>query len=188
MATVFGICKDPYHLQRTVEALRLGGFRNVDIAVLHPDRRRDDEGSQNANARLAEDVGAGAGTGMILGGVLGFLASIVSLFFPGLSPLVPTEPLTVSLVGAGVGGILGGLTGVLIGGLSLQELTTKNHEAMATSRGIVLSIHAGSPEWMRKAQKILAECLFTDVFTASEAVCDTQSFESDRLRSSGGNF
>ena len=187
-ATVFGICKHRPHLEKTVTALRLGGFRDDDISVIYPDRTSVRHVAHSHDSRPDQNVGAGARIGIILGGILGFWASIRALSVYALSPLLAAGPFLASLAGAGVGSTVGGLTGLLIGRLRVQEPETKRHEEIAMPRGILLSIHVNGPAWNRKARKILTECQLTDVFSACETVSNATSSDGDPQRRCSGIF
>ena len=172
--SVFGICKDVPHLERTVDALRLAGFRSDDISALFPNRTSTRDFAHEHNTKAPEGAAAGAGTGIVLGGTLGWLVGIGALAIPGLGPFIAAGPLMVALAGAGVGGTVGGLTGAIIG-FGIPEFEAKRYEGMVLSGGVLLSVHADNTEWTRKAKRVLSDCQLTDISSSGEAIADTKS-------------
>ena len=98
---VFGIYRDRTSVENAVDTLRQEGFRNTDISVLFP----HNEGTKDFAARKAtkapEGTAAGATTGAIVGGGLGWLAGIGALAIPGLGPLIAAGPIVAALAGVG---------------------------------------------------------------------------------------
>ena len=183
--SVFGICRDLPQLETTVQSLRLGGFRNGDISVFYPNRTKGRGHAKREDSRFDDDIGMGAGAGIVLGGVFGFVLSICASLVHGPHFLVATGPVLASLAGGGIGCTVGGLIGALLGG---EDLDREPHRESGGSRGILLSIHTESPEWAWKAKKILTECQLTERFSASEPVSNTNSSEVNPRRSSSGSF
>lgn len=171
---VFGICRDLAQLERSVDTLRLAGFRSDDISALFPDKQSTRDFAHEHNTKAPEGAAAGAGTGLVLGGALGWLVGAGALAIPGLGPFVAAGPLMAALAGAGVGSAVGGVTGALIG-VGIPEFEAKRYEGIIMSGGLLLSVHSDNPEWTRKAKKILTDCQLTDVATAAEASADVKS-------------
>lgn len=171
---VFGICRDIPHLEKTVDALRLAGFRSDDISALFPDKKSSRDFAHEHNTKAPEGAATGGGTGMVLGGALGWLVGIGALAIPGLGPFIAAGPLMAALAGAGVGGAVGGLAGALIG-LGTPEFEAKRYEGMVRSGGILLSVHSDNSEWTSKAKKIMTDCQLTEVSSAGEASADVKS-------------
>jgi hypothetical protein len=84
-----------------VDSLKLEGFSNNDISALFPDRTGTRDFAHEKGTKAPEGAAAGAGTGALLGGTLGWLAGIGSLAIPGVGPFVAagTRP-TICLVSA----------------------------------------------------------------------------------------
>ncbi len=106
--------------------------------------------------KSAEGAVAGGGTGAIVGGALGWLASIGLLVIPGVGPFVAAGPIVAALAGIGAGGAIGGTTGALIG-LGIPEYQAKRYEGRMRKGGILLSVHADDQEWIRKGRQILEQ-------------------------------
>src|SRR5438105_10535688 len=107
---VFGIYRNQAGVERGVEALKSEGFRNTDISVLFPQNEGTKDFAHERGTKAPEGAVAGAGSGAIIGGALGWLAGIGALAIPGLGPFVAAGPIVTALSGVGVGGALGGLT------------------------------------------------------------------------------
>ncbi len=171
---VFGICRDIPHLERAVDALRLAGFRSDDISALFPDKKSSRDFAHEHSTKAPEGAVTGGGTGMVLGGALGWLVGIGALAIPGLGPFIAAGPLMSTLAGVGVGGAVGGLAGALIG-MGIPEFEAKRYEGMVKSGGVLLSVHSDNSDWARKAKKILTDCQLTEVSSAGEASADVKS-------------
>ena len=108
---VFGIYQDRPTVESAVDMLQQGGFRNTDISVLFPYNEGTKDFAAEKNTKAPEGTAAGAGTGAVVGGTLGWLAGIGALAIPGLGPFIAAGPIMAALAGVGVGGAIGGLTG-----------------------------------------------------------------------------
>ena len=89
---VFGIYQTQADVEYAVEALRTEGFRNTDVSVLFPDNKGTKDFAIEKNTKAPEGTAAGATTGSVIGGVLGWLAGSVRWPFPAWgrsSQLVP---------------------------------------------------------------------------------------------------
>ena len=75
------------------------------------------------------------------------------------------------LGGAGAGGAIGGIAGALIG-MGIPEYEAKRYEGRVKQGGILLSVHADSSEWVKRAEDILERTGATDVSSAGEAAAD----------------
>jgi hypothetical protein len=85
---VFGIYRTPAGVEQGVDALRAAGFRNTDISVLFPENQGTKDFAHEKNTKAPEGTAAGAGTGAVIGGTLGWLAGIGALAIPGVGPQV----------------------------------------------------------------------------------------------------
>ena len=112
-----------------------------------------DNFAHEKGTKAPEGAAAGAGTGAIVGGALGWLAGIGALAIPGLGPFIGAGPIMTALAGVGVGGTVGGLTGALIG-LGIPEYEAKRYEGRMKRGGILLSVHSGNADWTKKAKRI----------------------------------
>lgn len=171
---VLGVCKNLSHLEETIEALRLAGFRKDDVSALFPDTHTSRDFAYEHNTKAPEGAATGGGTGLLVGGTLGWLVGIGALAVPGLGPFIAAGPLMAALAGAGVGGAVGGLTGALVGA-GIPEFEAKRFEGLLRAGGILLSVHSDDSEWANKAKRILEENQVTDISSEAEAPADTKS-------------
>jgi hypothetical protein len=178
---VYGICRDLAHLETTVDALRLAGFRRDDISTLLPDNKSSRDFALQGNSKAPEGAATGAGAGLLIGGTLGWLVGIGALAIPGLGPFIAAGPLMAALAGAGMGGAVGELAGALIG-FGMPEFEAKRYEGLVKSGGLLLSVHADNSEWVDKAKRILKECQVEEISSSGEASADTKSPVGDPSR------
>jgi hypothetical protein len=168
---VFGIYRDRVGVEEAVDALRQAGFRNTDISVLFPENQGTKDFAHEKSTKAPEGTAAGAGTGAVIGGTLGWLAGIGALAIPGVGPLIAAGPIVAALTGVGVGGAIGGLTGALIG-MGIPEYEAKRYEGRVKEGGILLSVHSDNSEWTKKAKEILERTGADDISSTGEAKAD----------------
>src|SRR3984957_9168392 len=170
---VFGIYQDRPTVESAVDMLQQGGFRNTDISVLFPYNEGTKDFAAEKNTKAPEGTAAGAGTGAVVGGTLGWLAGIGALAIPGLGPFIAAGPIMAALAGVGVGGAIGGLTGALIG-MGIPEFEAKRYEGRIKDGGILLSVHSDNSDWTKKGKEILEQTGAQDIASAGEASADTK--------------
>jgi hypothetical protein len=168
---VFGIYRDREGVERAVDILRGARFRNTDISVLFPENEGTKDFALEKGTKAPEGTAAGAGTGAVLGGALGWLVGIGALAIPGLGPFLAAGPIVGALAGVGAGGVVGGLVGALIG-LGMPEYEAKRFEGQIRSGGILMSVHCDNPDWVKRARDILKETGAEDIASAGEASAD----------------
>jgi len=171
---VFGIYPAYASVEYGVDALRTAGFRNSDISVLFPENTGTKDFAHEKGTKAPEGATMGAGTGVVVGGALGWLAGIGSLAIPGLGPFIAAGPIMAALAGAGVGGVVGGLTGALVG-IGIPEYEAKRYEGRVKEGGILLSVHSDSSDWTKRAKQILEETGAQDISSTSEASADKKT-------------
>ena len=168
---VFGIYQDRATVESAVGMLQEAGFRNTDISVLFPYNEGTKDFAAQKNTKAPEGTAAGAGTGAVVGGTLGWLAGIGALAIPGLGPFIAAGPIMAALAGVGVGGAIGGITGALVG-MGIPEYEAKRYEGRIKEGGILLSVHSDSSDWTKKAKEILERSGAQDVSSTGEASAD----------------
>jgi hypothetical protein len=174
---VFGIYPTYGAVDGAVESLRASGFRNTDISVLFPENVGNKDFAHEKGTKAPEGASAGAGTGAVVGGALGWLAGIGALAIPGLGPFIAAGPIMAALAGVGVGGAVGGVTGALIG-MGIPEYEAKRYEGRVKQGGILLSVHCDTSDWTKRAKEILEHTGAEDVSSTGEAKADFE--KSDR--------
>src|SRR6202140_1230472 len=168
---VFGIYPSYASVENGVDALRSAGFRNADISALFPESAGTRDFAHEKNTKAPEGATTGAGTGVVLGGAMGWLLGIGALAIPGLGPFIAAGPIMAALAGAGGGGAVGGLTGALIG-MGIPEYVVKRYEGKVKDGGILLSVHSDDSQWTKKAKEILKRTGAEDVSSTGEASAD----------------
>ena len=168
---VFGIYPTYESVEAAVDALRAAGFRNTDISVLFPENVGTKDFAHEKHTKAPEGATTGAGTGLVVGGTLGWLAGIGALAIPGVGPFIAAGPIRAALAGAGVGGAVGGIAGALVG-MGIPEYEAKRYEGRIRNGGILLSVHSDNSEWTKKAKDILENTGAQDISSAGEASAD----------------
>ena len=181
--SVFGIYPAYASVEVAVDALRAAGFRSTDISVLFPENVGTKDFAHQKGTKAPEGASAGAGTGAVIGGTLGWLAGIGALAIPGIGPFIAAGPIVAALAGVGVGGTVGGITGALIG-LGIPEYEAKRYEGRVKEGGILLSVHSDNSEWTNKAKEVLERTGAQDIASAGEARADFQKSDKPMPRAS----
>jgi len=171
---VFGIYPSYEAVERGVDALRSAGFRNTDISVLFPENEGTKDFAHAKGTKAPEGATAGAGTGAVVGGALGWLAGIGALAIPGVGPFIAAGPIMGALAGVGVGGAVGGIAGALIG-MGIPEYEAKRYEGRIKNGGILLSVHSDDSSWTKRAKQILEATGAQDVSSTGETKGDFEN-------------
>jgi hypothetical protein len=166
--SVLCIAKSETQAEAIVGRLKSSGFSNNDISVLFPDKRGTKDFAHEHATKAPEGATAGAGTGALLGGTLGWLAGIGALAIPGVGPLIAAGPIMAALSGAAVGGAVGGLTGALIG-LGIPEYEAKRYEGKIKGGNILISVSSEDGDQIRRAKEIFEEFQAEDISTTGDA-------------------
>jgi len=165
---VFGIFKDRFAVESTVDSLKMAGFRNTDISVLFPDNEGSRDFAHEKATKAPEGATTGASSGAVIGGALGWLVGIGSLAIPGIGPFVAAGPIMAALAGAGIGGAVGGVAGALIG-MGIPEFEAKRYEGMVKDGGILLSVHCDSSDLVTRSKEILKAENAHDISSTAES-------------------
>jgi hypothetical protein len=166
--SVFGIYTTYADVEHGVDALKAAGFSNRDISVLFPESAGTKDFAVAKATKAPEGATAGAGTGAVAGGALGWLLGIGALSIPGLGPFIAAGPIMAALAGAGIGGTVGGLAGALVG-MGIPEYEAKRYEGRVKDGGILLSVHSDSSDWTKRAKEILEATGAQDISSSGEA-------------------
>jgi hypothetical protein len=182
----FGIYPDQTTVSEAVDALKRAGFRSTDISVLFPENMGSKDFGHEKHTKAPEGAVAGASSGAIIGGALGWLAGIGALAIPGIGPFVAAGPIVAMLSGIGVGGTLGGFTGALVG-VGIPEYEAKRYEGRIRNGGILLSVHCDNTDWAKRAKEVLEHTGAGDISTSGEAKADYAVTERPLPRTPSGN-
>ena len=164
---VFGIADSEARAERIVADLRDAGFPNDAVSVLFPDRTGTRELRHDAHTKAPEGASAGAGTGALLGGTLGWLSGVGALAIPGLGAFIAAGPILATLSGAATGAAVGGLSGALLG-YAVPEFEAKLYEGKLRDGNYLISIHTESVVQQAHARDILNRNGATDVSQREE--------------------
>jgi hypothetical protein len=179
----FGIYRTRLDAENGVDALRDAGYRTTDISVLLPENEGTKDFAHEKHTKAPEGTAAGATSGAVIGGGLGWLAGIGALAIPGLGPLIAAGPIVAALAGAGAGGVLGGLTGALVG-MGIPEYEAKRYEGRVKEGGILLSVPCDDSNWTKRAKEILERTGADDVSSTGEAGADFSKTDKPMPRAS----
>jgi hypothetical protein len=180
---VYGIYPSQASAEAAVDTLKNAGFRNTDISVLFPDNQGSKDFAIEKETKAPEGATTGGLSGGILGGALGWLAGIGALAIPGVGPFIAAGPIMGLLGGMGVGGAIGGLAGALIG-MGIPEYEAKRYEGRIRKGGILLSVHADSSDWVKRARAILEQTGAEEISASGEAHGDYANADRPMTRAS----
>jgi hypothetical protein len=182
--SVLGIYSTRESLETAVIAFRDAGFEQGAISVLLPKNLGSRELAMQKETKAPEGATAGAGSGAVIGGALGWLAGIGALAIPGIGPFIAAGPLMAALAGLGVGGAVGGFTGALVG-MGIPEYEAKRYEGRLTKGGILLSVHCDSSARIDEAKHIMGRTGAEDISSASESSADVKSSDIASVKKAG---
>jgi hypothetical protein len=168
----FGIYPDRAAFDAGLDALRAEGFRAGDISAVVPDRDVTTKDlAHEIHTKTPEGIAAGAGAGVAVGGVLGWLVGVGAIAIPGVGPLIAAGPIFAALAGAGAAGAAGGLVGGLVG-YGMPEIEAKRYAGRIREGGYLVSVHCDDSEWAGRAKEVLQSTGAQDVVTTWEARAD----------------
>jgi hypothetical protein len=184
---VFGIYSTRVAVEDATDLLVRAGFPASDISVLLPESLGGpkDMGTEKAS-KAPEGTAAGVTAGGVIGGTLGVLAGVGLLAIPGLGPFIAAGPIMAGLAGLGVGGAVGGFTGALIG-MGIPEFEAKRYEGRLQKGGILLSVHCGTSEEVKRAKDVLDRSGAEDVSSTGEAAVGKRDDRDAAARAAGGS-
>lgn len=165
---IFCIATSEAQAETIVNQLKDAGFSYNDISVLFPDKAGTRHFAHEQHTKAPEGAAAGAGTGGIVGGALGWLAGIGVLAIPGVGPFIAAGPIMAALSGAAVGAAVGGVTGALVG-MGIPEYEAKRYEGRIRGGNILISVHTEDAEENRRARGIFERAGAEDIAAAGEA-------------------
>lgn len=179
--SVFAIYPTRAQADAAVIQLRDQGFRATDVSVLWPENVGSKDLGHELHSKAPEGAAAGAGTGAVIGGALGWLAGIGAIAIPGVGPFIAAGPLVAALAGAGAIGAAGAITGALIG-YGVPEYEAKRYEGRVRKGGVLLSVHADDRDWAKRAKEILEQTGGEDISSAEEPKGDFANSDRPRAR------
>ena len=166
--SVFCIATTRDQADRIVDQLKTANFSNNDISALFADKDTNRDFAHEKNTKAPEGAVAGAGTGGVIGGALGWIAGIGALAIPGVGPFIAAGPIIAALSGAAIGATVGGIAGGLIG-LGIPELEAKRYEGKIKAGNILISVHTENSEEITRAKDIFTKAGAQDICSTGEA-------------------
>ncbi len=182
-SSVYGVFATYTSAEFTVGMLKNEGFRNTDISLLLPYNEGSKDFTHVKSNKAPEGAVAGAGSGAVLGGALGWLAGIGALAIPGIGPFIAAGPIMAALAGLAVGGTVGGVGGALVG-LGMPEYEAKRYAGRMAKGAILISVHCDDSKWITKAEKILEDAGAEDISSAGEGRADYDATDVPHSRAS----
>jgi hypothetical protein len=165
--SVWGIYPTRLALEVAIDTLRESGFLSSDISVLLPENLGPKDLVTEKSTKAPEGASAGAGSGVLIGGALGWLAGVGAFALPGIGPFIAAGPLMAILAGLGIGGLVGGITGALIGA-GIPEYEAKRYEGRLSSGGILISVHCDKPDEVGRAKEVMKRTGGDDISVSGE--------------------
>jgi hypothetical protein len=166
--SVFCISTSRAQADQIVDQLKDRGFSNNDISVLFADKNTSRDFAYEKNTKAPEGAIAGAGTGGVIGGTLGWIAGIGALAIPGVGPFIAAGPIIAALSGVAMGAAIGGIAGGLIG-LGIPEIEAKRYEGKIKQGNILISVHTDNSDEISRAKVIFTNSGAQDICTTGEA-------------------
>jgi hypothetical protein len=166
--SVFCIATSRGQADQIVDQLKNANFSNNDISVLFPDKDTTRDFAHEKNTKAPEGAVAGAGTGGVIGGALGWIAGIGALAIPGVGPFIAAGPIIAALSGVAIGATVGGIAGGLIG-LGIPEIEAKRYEGKIKAGNLLISVHTEDSEEITRAKEIFTKAGAQDICVTGEA-------------------
>jgi hypothetical protein len=164
---VFCIATTEIQAEDIVSQLKSEGFSNDDISVLFPDKTGTKDFAHEKHTKAPEGTVRGAGTGGVLGGVLGWLAGIGTLAIPGLGPFIAAGPILAALSGAALGAAVGGVAGALVG-MGIPEYEAKRYEGRVREGNFLISVHVENAKEGERVKDVFKEAGAQDISASKE--------------------
>jgi hypothetical protein len=178
--SVFCIAPSRVQADQIVDELKAGNFSNNDISVLFSDKNTNRGFAHEKNTKAPEGALAGAGTGVVVGGTLGWIAGIGALAIPGVGPFIAAGPIMAALSGVAIGAAIGGIAGGLIG-LGIPEIEARRYEGKIKNGNILISVHTENSEEINRAKDIFTKAGAQDICTIGEASTPKDTKATDRI-------
>jgi CBS domain-containing protein len=151
--TVAGVFDQGNEVQRALGDLRGAGIDPHRVSVITRDASRARGIVSDTGAQVASGTARGAGFGLLLGGVAGWLIGNGAVSIPVVGPIVAAGPLAVAMgvagttaaAGAGAGAVAGGLIGALTA-WGFSEAEVREYESRVRDGAVIVAaeIDAGS--------------------------------------------
>ena len=111
-ATISCLAVTSEQAERIVRELHAEGINQERISVLLPDPRLDLKLNIETTGPMDHGPVVGAGTGIAMGSILGWITGLAMFSIPGVGPFLAAGPILAIMGSATVGAIAGGLVGM----------------------------------------------------------------------------
>jgi uncharacterized protein (TIGR02271 family) len=152
--TVVGLFDERDHAAEAVRDLRAKGFGRDQIGMVAADpegKLRQYETDESGN-RAGEGASVGMVSGLLIGGVVGFLAGAGLILLPG--GFLALGPLAGAIGGAVTGGIAGGIVGGLIG-LGIPREHAEVYAEGIRRGGTLVTVRCNTEDGVKTATKVM---------------------------------
>lgn len=170
---VFGIAANRVEAINVAEGLRKAGFKEPEISFVMADGDNGGEIVMEGNTKAPEGAATGAGSGLLLGGALGWAAGIGALAIPGLGPFIAAGPIMAALGGAAIGSVAGGLTGGLVG-MGFSEYEAQEYEGHLKDGRALISVRVCNSNEVKRAKEVFSQAGADHVSVKSIAEASAQ--------------
>ena len=153
--TVVCMTQDRAQAEQIVSALRDGNFSNTGVSIVLPDVAPPQTLQPVEDNKSSEGAAIGAGTGVVAGGVLGWLAGVGALTLPGIGPFLAAGPIVAALSGAAVGGTVGGVAGGLTG-LGFSDDEVNRYLGRIKEGHALVAVHSDDAAELERARDLFA--------------------------------
>jgi hypothetical protein len=182
--SVLGIYTTRGSVESALTYLREAGFAGTDVSVLLPENLGPKELATEKATKAPEGTAAGAGSGAVIGGALGWLVGVGALAIPGLGPFIAAGPIMAALAGIGVGGAVGGFAGALVG-LGIPEYEAKRYEGRLQKGGILVSVHCDTSGEIDRAKEVMKRTGAEDISSTTESSVSGKSEDLSEAKRAG---
>jgi uncharacterized membrane protein len=172
-----GVFDDRSDAELAARDLREKGFNDDQIGYAW----RDEKGKTHTEGNKAGEMAAsGAGTGAVLGGLIGAGAA---LLIPGIGPVVSGGLLATALAGGATGAVVGGVSGGIAGalvGLGIPEDEAKYYDQQVRDGRTLMTVRAD--DRFSDASDIVRRRKGYDFETRNERPVTTRTTEETEVR------
>ncbi len=141
MSKIIGYFNERDTADKVARQLRERGFEDKISLIAREDKNKSSQENQ--------DLGDGALTGGVLGGIAGLALGVGALAVPGIGPIVAAGPLSGIIAGAITGGVAGGLVDY-----GIPEERSQHYE-QKVQEGKILAVIEASQEKVSEVSNFL---------------------------------
>jgi hypothetical protein len=153
---VFCVADNRTKAIQILESLRSVGFRESECSLVMAGQEGKHNLTIEGHTKAPEGATVGGGSGLLLGGALGWMVGIGALAIPGLGPFIAAGPIMAALGGAAIGSAAGGVTGALIG-YGFTEYEAKEYETHLSEGRALISVRVASNDEAERAKQIMQD-------------------------------